>query len=153
MKDVQEIFLARGGQLTEQRRCILQAVPRDGPFHPDGLCAAVRAANPQIGRATVFRTLRLLQEMRLVERCEGPDGSRAYRLCLAGGGGHHHHLVCVDCGRDTLVAGEPLRELEEALTRIQAAYGHAPVGHELELRGRCRPCREGGDGAPRPSPA
>jgi len=140
-EDVLEVFTRLGGQLTDQRRWILEAVPRDAPFHPDELCLRVRLARPQVGRATVFRTLRLLQDMGLVERCAEADGARAYRLCLASAKGHHHHLLCVDCGRDTLVAGERLRELEEALARTQAAYGHAPVAHELELRGRCAACR------------
>ncbi len=139
--DVLAVFTRLGGKLTEQRRRVLQAVPRDAPFHPDELFHRVRLAYPQIGRATVFRTLRLLHDMGLVERCSEADGGRVYRLCLACAAGHHHHLFCVDCGRNTLVAGEHLRALEEALARAQAAYGHAPVAHDLELRGRCDACR------------
>ena len=139
--NVLDVFVRLGGQVTDQRRWVLEAVPREAPFHPDELCRRVRLARPQVGRATVFRTLRLLHDMGLVERCAQADGGRAYRLCLACADGHHHHLLCVDCGQDTLVAGEHLRDLEEALARMQAAYGHAPVAHELELRGRCGTCR------------
>jgi Fur family ferric uptake transcriptional regulator len=137
--DLEAAFAARGGELTPARRHVLQMIPRAVPFRPEALWRQVRAAHPELGRATVFRTLRLLRDLGLLERVADPAGD-GYRLCPGCAEGHHHHLRCVDCGRDTLVEGEVLRRLEEALVRAQAAYGFVPVAHSLDLVGRCARC-------------
>ncbi len=120
---------------------MLDLLPRDGAFRAEAFWQQVHASAPHLGRATVFRTLRLLQELDLLERVATADGGHAYQLCAAGQG-HHHHLRCVSCGRDEIVAGESLRRLEEALAATQAAYGFTPVEHSLQMSGRCRTCQE-----------
>lgn len=142
-----QLFLRLGGQLTGPRRIILQAIPDDRPFRPDRLWQGIRAAHPALGRATVFRTLRRLREMGLLERTQDTEGASAFRLCAACAAGHHHHLHCIACGRDTLVEGDRLQAIEQALAQLQTAYGHTPVGHELQLHGVCARC------TPRPSTA
>jgi Fur family ferric uptake transcriptional regulator len=137
---LEQMFVQRGGELTPARRQVLGMIPEATPFHAEALWRQLRAAHPELGRATVFRTLRLLQDMGLVERVVAPDGERPYRLCLGCLGGHHHHLHCVQCGQDTVVDGEALRGLEDALVRAQAAYGFTPVAHAVELTGRCARC-------------
>lgn len=144
-----DLFVRRGGQPTAPRRAILASLPRQGPFRPDELWQAVRAVHPALGRATVFRTLRLLHGLGIIERVADAAGGPGYRLCLACGRGHHHHLRCADCGRDTLIEGPRLQAVEAALTRLQAEYGHTPLAHELDLVGRCPDCRGRGDGGGR----
>ncbi len=147
--DLEAVFVRRGGELTSARRHVLAMIPRAVPFHADALWRRVRAAHPELGRATVFRTLRLLRDIGLVERVSTTEGD-GYRLCLGCAEGHHHHLRCVECGRDTVVDGEVLRSLEDALACAQAAYGFLPVAHSLELAGRCVRCvRAGGPDAAR----
>jgi Fe2+ or Zn2+ uptake regulation protein len=65
------------------------------------LLESVRLCAPQVGRATVFRTLDLLVEqgaLRRVHTESGANWGHSYVLCgLADA--HHHHLVCTVCGR------------------------------------------------------
>ncbi len=136
----QQRFAHLDGPWTARRRIVLQAIPDDRPFRPDLLWQRIRADHPDLGRATVFRTLRQLRERGLLERTQDARGTLAYRLCTARDAGHHHHLRCVACGQDTLVRGERLRAMEEALVRLQEAYGHTPVDHELQMRGVCSRC-------------
>ena len=80
----------------------------------------------------------MLQGAGLLERVQRPDGSWCYRLCT--GAAHHHHLTCAACGRDEVVQGAPLADLEAALGRVAAAYGYEPARHDIRLLGRCPAC-------------
>src|SRR3990172_9979492 len=90
------------------------------------------------GRATVFRTIRLLTERGVVCRVLLEDGSLHYRLSRRG---HHHHLVCLNCGGvrdlDECAVGDLVRELSRA-------SGYEIEGHWLEVYGRCASCRAPG---------
>jgi Fur family ferric uptake transcriptional regulator len=144
--DAATLFAQLGGQMTAARRRIIDAIPRDGAFRADTLWHQVRAAHPELGRATLFRTLRILQDMGLVERIAAGEDEGSYRWCAACAEGHHHHLRCVACGRDIVVRGDALRQLEETLSRVASAYDFAPVSHAVELAGLCARCRAVGAG-------
>ncbi len=126
---------ARGHRITPSRLGVIAAVlGQSGHFTVDDVLQGCR---PGIGRATVFRTMRLLAEMGVVCRVLLEDGSLHYRLSRRG---HHHHLVCVGCGSvqdlDECALGGLVRELSRA-------SGYAIEGHWLEFFGRCASCREG----------
>jgi Fe2+ or Zn2+ uptake regulation protein len=89
---------------------------------------------PHVGRATVFRTLKLLVEMDVLCRVLLDDGNLRYRWSYAG---HHHHLVCAECGAVEDFTVCDVTELVRELTRIK----HFTVeGHWLEVYGRCGAC-------------
>src|SRR3972149_10845749 len=89
---VQRLAL-RGYRVTGSRRRVLEAlVQAPAHFTVDDV---VRLA-PHVARATVFRTMKLLQDLNVVCRVLMEDGSLHYRLSARG---HHHHLVCRSCGR------------------------------------------------------
>ena len=135
MSDLEQISLkleARGYRVTPSRRAVIAAIlSRDGQFTADDLVTHCRGA----GRATVFRTLRLLTELGAVCRVLMEDGSMRY---LVSERGHHHHLVCTSCGRvedlDACAITGLVRELSDAT-------GFEVDGHWLELYGRCASCR------------
>ena len=135
MSDLEQISLkleARGYRITPSRRAVIAAIlSREGQFTADELVTRCRGA----GRATVFRTLRLLAELGAVCRVLMEDGSMRY---LVSKRGHHHHLVCTACGRvedlDACAISGLVRELSDAT-------GYEVDGHWLELYGRCAACR------------
>ncbi|MGE3595920.1 MAG: Fur family transcriptional regulator [Dehalococcoidia bacterium] len=89
---------------------------------------------PHVGRATVFRTLKLLVELDVLCRVLLDDGNLRYRWSYAG---HHHHLVCAECGAVEDFTVCDVTELVRELTRIK----HFTVeGHWLEVYGRCGDC-------------
>jgi Fur family ferric uptake transcriptional regulator len=124
---------ARGHRITPSRLAVIAAVlqQRDH-FTVDDLLRRCRGA----GRATVFRTMRLLTEMGVICRVLLEDGSLHYRLSRRG---HHHHLVCLVCGRvqdlDECAVGDLVRELSHA-------SGYEIEGHWLEFYGRCASCQQ-----------
>lgn len=130
--DLLERAIVRNGhRLTAPRRRLLEVMDGLGDrFTAD----EVLAASPGVGRATVFRTLRLMQELGVVCQVVLDDGGTAYRL---GSGAHHHHVVCSECGAVSDFASHDVEDLVEELGR---RTGFAIDSHRLELYGRCRRC-------------
>lgn len=127
-----------GVRLTSPRREIIAAIEAiAGPFSATDLLEAVERHDPNVGRATVFRTLQLLCEADLVERVRVEEGQDMY---VAGHStDHHHHLVCTDCGDITEVSGCDVGALARA---IALDHGYRATRHTFEIYGLCPECRK-----------
>ena len=91
----------RGQRLTPQRQRVLDLFERIGEgSHLSAEEVHLRLVRSQerVSLATVYRTLRLLSSMGLLQELELPEGGRRFELA---GDAHrdHHHLLCVRCGR------------------------------------------------------
>jgi Fur family ferric uptake transcriptional regulator len=136
MSDLEQLTLkleSRGYRVTPPRRVVIAAILQQSDhFSVDDLLKRCRRG---AGRATVFRTLRLLVEMGVVCRVLLEDGTMHYRVSQRG---HHHHLVCTACGKvedlDQCTITDTMRELAQST-------GYDIEGHWLELYGRCAECR------------
>jgi Fur family ferric uptake transcriptional regulator len=89
-----------------------------------------------IGRASVYRALELLEELRLVQRFEAARGVAGYER-VNPSGHHHHHAICRRCGRV-----EPFedRGLERAIWQVSEQVPFEIAEHDVVLRGLCRRC-------------
>jgi Fur family ferric uptake transcriptional regulator len=95
---------------------------------------------PNVGRASVYRTLEQLEQLELVHRVDvGGEVVAFERIDPAG---HHHHIVCVRCGR-LVPFSDP--ELERAIDAVGARADFEISGHDVLLRGVCPGCAEGTD--------
>ena len=131
--DIARRLIALGYRDTEPRRLIISAVAAQGrPFTAEQLCASL----PCVGRATVYRVLRLLVETDLVCRVLLVDHELRYQLSQPG---HHHHLLCGICGMSA-----DLRDCdaEDILREAAEAAGFRMSGHWLEVYGQCGECVE-----------
>lgn len=132
---VQNALDDAGYRLTEARRSIADLIARrEGHFTAADLVADARERRLGIGRATIFRTLDVLAELRAVERLDLPTGEHAYVACEPV---HHHHVVCSNCGAS--------RDVDDAGWRavvgdIERRTGYQIDDHRLELFGRCPAC-------------
>lgn len=99
-------------------------------FTAEGLVAAV----PEVGRATVFRTLRLLQDIGALCQVVLDDGTVEYRITS---GGHHHHVVCSQCGA---VTDFTACDIQDLLADLARRTGYEIESHRLEVYGRCGQC-------------
>jgi Fur family transcriptional regulator, ferric uptake regulator len=125
-----------GARLTEPRRRLAALVDRQaGPFTAAGLLDAARKERLPVGRATVFRTLSLLEQQGVVERIDLPSGDHAYVACARD---HHHHAVCVVCGR---VTDLPDLDVGVSIAELSRRSGYEIESHRIELFGRCPDCR------------
>ena len=125
-----------GYRLTSPRRQVARLIAEHGGhFTALELEAAARDRRIGISRATLFRTLDLLTELRVVERMDLPSGEHAYVPCAPA---HHHHVICSRCGRTTEVEDAGVAE---AVAEIARRSGYRIDTHRLELFGLCRHCQ------------
>ena len=119
-----------GLRLTDQRRTIAQVL-QDADDHPDveELHARAAAVDPRISIATVYRTVKLLDEAGLLEKHEFGDGRARYEPA---GGEHHDHLIDMNSGEVVEFVDEEIEALQD---RIAERLGYRLMGHRLELYG------------------
>ncbi len=122
----------RGHRITRSRRRVLEALV-ETPAHFTVEDVLQRARG--VGRATVFRTMKLLQDLNVVCRVLMEDGSLHYRLSTRG---HHHHLVCRSCGR---VEDFSTCDVSGLVHELAQSTSYEIEGHWLEVYGRCASCR------------
>jgi Fur family ferric uptake transcriptional regulator len=128
----------KGLVYTHQREEILNhLLAADRHLTQEEIYGAVRARG--IGKVTVFRTLKLLEEAGLTEKVYGPDGGVWYEVKLDRP--HHDHLVCLACGAIQEVQWPEIERFQEKACR---ELKFEPVYHRHEVFGRCRSCVEKG---------
>lgn len=109
-------------ELLASERCALTALEMDRRLG-------------SVGRASVYRTLERLEELRLVQRVDiGGDAAGYERVDPEQ---HHHHLVCEECG---LLAPFASEALERAIEAVSHRSEFAVAAHDVVLRGRCPNC-------------
>lgn len=130
MSRLESLCLAKGLKMTGQRR-VISRVLSDADDHPDVEEVHRRASSidPRISIATVYRTMRLLEEAQVIEKVDLGDGRARYEEAKAD---HHHHLIDTRNGRIIEFASPELEALKE---RIARELGYRIVGHRLEIYG------------------
>lgn len=97
----------------------------------------LRGEGRAVGRASVYRTLEQLTDLRLVQRLEVGQGTARYEP-VQPGGDHHHHMVCDRCG--TVVPFEDVA-LEQSIERLSSRVKFDVAEHDVVLHGACERCR------------
>lgn len=127
---------AHGYRLTESRRAIVEIVAATSrALTPVEVFDLARAAHPDLGLVTVYRTLEKLEELHLIQRVHQPGGCQAF---IAAGQGHQHLLLCQNCGRVTFFEGDDLNYLFNAVAQ---KTGYIIQEHWLQLFGLCKYCQ------------
>ena len=96
----------------------------------------VRERSPSVGMATVYRTMKLLEEAGVAHARDFGSGSTLYEVAL--GRPHHDHLVCERCGQIIEFVSEPIEKLQE---EVAAEHDFELRRHRHELFGICSRCR------------
>jgi Fur family ferric uptake transcriptional regulator len=113
---------------------VLEAVTTLGHATPEEVSAWVRERAAGVNISTVYRTLELLEEVRLVKHAHLSHGAPTYHAAEAP---EHVHLVCRDCG--TIIEIQPA-EVAPLVDRLRTSRGFvADVGH-LTVFGACSEC-------------
>ncbi len=105
----------------------------------------VKRFYPNIGFATVYRTLDLLCQACLVSKFDFGDKRARYELTESPkGSNHHHHLVCVGCGR-VIDYEDSLEEEKKFLEKVESAlskkFNFKITRHLIQFYGLCRDCQ------------
>jgi Fur family transcriptional regulator, ferric uptake regulator len=132
-QNLDEYMVGKGLRTTEQRRLIVATFfDTEDHLTIDELLERVRAVDPRVGYATVYRTMRMLSEGGIANELHFGDGLTRYEV--ADEGSHHDHLICEECGL-IVEFEEPL--IEELQERIAKQHGFEVAHHKHELYGRC----------------
>lgn len=138
---IENAFKQISKRSTQPRQIILeklvQLAETGAVFTGEALWQELRQANPEIGRATVFRSIDKLVELKVLDRIDFEDGGHYFRVCSAAG--HHHHLACTECRR--VVEFEHCIA-EEQIDAIAKQANFAIDDHVLTIFGCCEDCQK-----------
>lgn len=132
-----EEYLERKGlNLTRQRQQILQALmSAEKHLGVEEVYDLLKRKDPALGRATIFRTVKLLQECGLVAEVTSANGRSKYEL--KADRPHHDHMICVECGRITEFQSPRMEHFQDEAIR---KHGFEALWHRHEIFGRCTRC-------------
>ncbi len=132
--DMMAVLEDRGYRSTAPRRAIIRILEgKQEGFTADEIGSEL----PGVGRATIFRTIKLLMEVGVICRLNLLDGAPKYSLSRIE---HHHHTVCVRCG----IVGEfRATTFERLLRSLGTDIPGEIMGHRIELYVICDRCVEG----------
>ena len=136
-----EKLKAKGCKLTLQRRSVLDVLIEHATEHlsTEEIYGEVKKKYPEIGLATVYRTVQLFEEMGIVDRLNFDDGCSRFELASEDSVHHHHHLICEVCNRVFEVENDLLSEIEAEIERVYQFKIH---DHNLMFYGQCKECTD-----------
>jgi Fur family ferric uptake transcriptional regulator len=125
---IEKLCIEKGMRMTEQRRVIARVLS-EADDHPDveELHRRAHAVDPHISIATVYRTVRLLEESGIITRHDFRDGRSRYE---EQGEAHHDHLIDLKSGKVIEFVDKEIEALQEAIAQ---RLGYKLVEHRLEL--------------------
>ncbi|SOD99184.1 Fur family transcriptional regulator [Caenispirillum bisanense] len=127
---IEQRCIEKGMKMTDQRRVIARVLS-EATDHPDVEEVYRRATeeDPRISIATVYRTVRLLEEAEILERHDFGDGRARYEEASDD---HHDHLIDINTGTVIEFHSEEIERIQREVAR---QHGFRLVGHRLELYG------------------
>ena len=130
MDRIEKICVEKGLRMTGQRRVITR-VMSEAEDHPDveEIHRRAVAIDPKISVATVYRTMKLLEDYEVVHRHDFQEGRSRYEEVTDD---HHDHLINVRTGEVVEFVSEEIERLQEKIAR---EHGFRLVDHRLELYG------------------
>lgn len=130
---------AKNLKLTNQREEILSIfLKTERHLTTEDLYHIAKKRDPNIGQATVFRTLKLICEAGIAREVDFGDKKVRYEHRY--GHEHHDHLVCTKCGRFIEAMNPEIEKLQDKLCR---KFSFSPTRHKMEIFGICKKCQKG----------
>ncbi|WP_430534025.1 Fur family transcriptional regulator [Listeria rocourtiae] len=127
-------------KLTPQREATVRILLENEKDHlsAEDVYLRVKNISPDIGLATVYRTLELLTELRVVDKINFGDGVARYDLRKEGAKHFHHHLVCLECGSVEEIQEDLLDDVEKI---VEQKWDFLVKDHRLTFQGICTVCK------------
>jgi Fur family ferric uptake transcriptional regulator len=132
LKDPWRAYLRRRRlKTTQQREAIVDAFLKShGHVNLEDLLSSARKKNPSVGLATVYRTVKLLEDAGLASSRQFGSGQTLYEVA----GHHHDHIICQQCQHIIEFESD---EIEQLQTDIATRHGFRILQHRHELFGLC----------------
>lgn len=137
---IEEKLKEKDCKLTPQRTATLDVLIENESKHlsTEDIYQLVKDKYPDIGLATIYRTLQLFDNFDIVKKLNFNDG--CYRYELSEDHRHqHHHLICLTCGNVYEFDDDLLDQLED---RIESNNDFQVKDHMVKFFGYCKDCKE-----------
>ncbi|KNY30412.1 Fur family transcriptional regulator [Pseudobacteroides cellulosolvens] len=139
--NLSSLLKEKGCKLTPQRQTILDIIMncREKHLSAEEIHDLVKRSNPDIGLATVYRTMLLFNEIGIVHKLDLDDGLGRYELNRHESSHRHHHLICTSCNTVIEVEQDLLESLEQ---QILLEHGFIVRDHRVKFYGTCSSCAD-----------
>lgn len=141
MNTLKERIKEKKYKLTRQRKIVLQAFLDSTENHmsAEDVFALVKDGNPDIGLATVYRSLDLFTTLELLKKLDFGDGRSRYELNDENLNHTHHHLICLGCGK---IVEFSYDFLDDVKMKIEEKEKFQIVDSQLKFYGYCSECQK-----------
>ncbi len=137
MSDViEQKCISKGVKLTDQRKIIARVISESkseygDSDHPDvdELYSRVSKIDPKISIATVYRTVKLFEEVGILTKHDFKGGKARYEPIYES---HHDHLIDIKTGEIIEFVDDEIEKLQK---KVAEKYGYNLIDHKLELYG------------------
>ena len=127
-----------GYRVTPERIEVLDAVMTEpGHFEADELFLNIKKSGSKVSRATVYKTLQILEECDLVFKYRFKK--HGFRYEKAFGRDHHDHLICVECGKIVEFVDETIEDRQQSIAN---RFNFKLISHSHQIFGLCPDCRK-----------
>ncbi len=126
-------------KMTEQRETVLDVMLKNRGKHlsAEEVLEKARKKLPNIGIATIYRTLEKLTELDVLCKSIFEGGKFRYEIYDDNQQHRHHHIICLGCGQITEVQEDLLSDLELKIEKL----GFKIIDHDLKFFGYCPKCK------------
>ena len=127
---IEKKCIAKGVKLTDQRKVIAK-IMSESDDHPnvDELYKRVSKIDSKISIATIYRTVKLFEEVGILAKHDFKGGKARYEELSEG---HHDHLIDIKTGEIIEFVDDEIEKLQK---KVADRHGYALVDHKLELYG------------------
>lgn len=141
MNTLKERIKEKKYKLTRQRKIVLQVFLDSTENHmsAEDVFALVKDGNPDIGLATVYRSLELFTTLELLKKLDFGDGRSRYELNDENLNHTHHHLICLGCGK---IVEFSYDFLDDVKMKIEEKEKFQIVDSQLKFYGYCSECQK-----------
>lgn len=141
MNTLKKKIRERKYKFTMQRQIILQAFldSKENHLSAEDVFAFIHDSNPDIGLATVYRSLELFTSLELLKKLDFGDGRSRYELSDHNLAHSHHHLICLGCGK---VVEFSYNFIDEVKKKLKKENAFTIVDYQLKFYGYCTTCEK-----------
>lgn len=140
LTDVKSQMQRAGFKMTPQREALIHVLitKASARLSAEEIFMLLKQSHPDIGLATVYRTLEILTQLNIVNKELFEDGIGRYNLKKRESGHLHHTLLCVKCGAIEEIEEDLLFPIER---KIESDYSFKILDHQLTFQGVCQTCQ------------
>lgn len=143
LKKIKKKLQEANYKLTPQRETTVLVLLENEKDHlsAEEIYMLAKLKSPDIGLATVYRTLEMLTELKILDKISFTDGLARYDMRKEGAKHFHHHLLCLECGDIEEIEDDLLLDVEKV---VEQRFAFQVSDHRLTFHGVCKNCQQNG---------